>query len=200
VHLAGPEEAALLEPVPIHEIGERWIGIYERGAYALLASLKEYWRIRAMAKSEFVYVTFIRTTMEKLWNALREPEFTRQFWFDTVQECEWKKGSSWDIRFGNRRLADTGEVVEIEPPRKLVLKWSNELFPELKAEGYSRMTYELDEQGETVDLTLMHQMDVNESTFIEKVSGGWPIIIASLKSLLETGMPLRMTQQSPKGM
>jgi uncharacterized protein YndB with AHSA1/START domain len=153
-----------------------------------------------MAKSEFVYVTFIRTTMEKLWNALREPEFTRQFWFDTVQECEWKKGSTWNIKFGDGRLADSGEVVEIDSPRKLVLKWRNELFPELKAEGYSRMKYELEEQGETVKLTLTHEMDVSESTFIEKVSGGWPIILASLKSLLETGKPLQMTRQSPKAM
>ena len=153
-----------------------------------------------MAKSEFVYVTFIRTTIESLWNALREPEFTRQFWFETVQECEWKKGSPWSIKFADGRLADSGEVVEIDPPRKLVLKWRNELFPEMTAEGYSRMTYALEQQGEVVKLTLKHEMDVSESTFIKGVSGGWPIILASLKSLLETGKSIEMTQHSPKEM
>jgi uncharacterized protein YndB with AHSA1/START domain len=74
------------------------------------------------AESEFVYVTFIRTTPEKLWRALMEPEFTRRYWFGTVQECEWKPGSPWKIKFSNGRVGDSGEVVEIDPPRKLVLK------------------------------------------------------------------------------
>jgi len=153
-----------------------------------------------MAESQFVYVTFIRTTPEKLWQALTEPEFTRQFWFDTVQECAWKKGSTWNIKFADGRVADSGEVVEIDPPRKLVLKWRNELFQEMTAEGYSRMTYEIEQQGETMKLTLTHVMDKSESTFIKAVTGGWPIILSSLKSLLETGKAIEVTRHSPKGM
>ena len=152
------------------------------------------------AESEFVYVTFIRTTPEKLWRALLEPEFTRRYWFGTVQECEWKPGSPWKIKFTDGRVGDSGEVVEIDPPRKLVLMWRQELFPELTAEGYSRMTYELEPHGETVKLTLTHEMDKKESKFIKAVANGWPMILASLKSMLETGESIAETQSTPKGM
>lgn len=153
-----------------------------------------------MAESEFVYVTYIRTTPEKLWRALLEPEFTRQYWMASVQESEWKPGASWKIVFPDGRVADSGEVVEIDPPRKLVLKWKHELFPDLTGEGYSRMTYTLEQQGDMVKLTLLHEMDKPESKFIKAVGGGWPIILASLKSLLETGESLEVTRSMPKGM
>ncbi len=153
-----------------------------------------------MAESEFVYVTYIRTTPEKLWRALIEPEFTRQFWFGTTQQCAWKPGASWQISFSDGRVGDSGEVVEIDPPRRLVLKWRNELFPEMTAEGYSCMTYELEQKGETVKLTVRHEMDKSDSKFIKAVSGGWPIILASLKSLLETGASIDVTRRSPEGM
>jgi uncharacterized protein YndB with AHSA1/START domain len=152
-----------------------------------------------MAESQFVYVTFIRTTVEKLWQALIEPEFTRQFWFDTVQESEWKPGASWRIVKPDGSTADSGEVIEIEPRRKLVLKWRNEMIPEMTAEGYSRMTYELKQQGESVKLTVTHVMEKAGSKFIQAVSGGWPNILASLKSLLETGEPLEATRHWPAG-
>ena len=153
-----------------------------------------------MAESQFVYVIYIRTTAEKLWQALTEPEFTRRYWFDTTQESEWRPGASWKIVFPDGRLADSGEVVEIDPPQRLVLKWRNELFPEMTAEGFSRMTYEIEEKGDTVKLTITHTMDVSESKFIAAVSTGWPIILSSLKSLLETGQSLEATRCSPEGM
>jgi uncharacterized protein YndB with AHSA1/START domain len=153
-----------------------------------------------MAKSEFVYVTYIRTTAEKLWRALTEPEFTRQFWMDTIQECEWKPGASWRIVKPDGSAADSGEVVEIDPPRKLVLKWQNHMFPEMTAEGYSHMTYELEPTGDTVKLTVTHEMDKSDSKFIKAVSGGWPMILASLKSLLETGESIEATRHWPEGM
>jgi uncharacterized protein YndB with AHSA1/START domain len=153
-----------------------------------------------MADSEFVYVTYIRTTPEKLWRALLEPEFTRQFWFDTTQKCAWKPGASWQIVMPGGRVADSGEVVEIEPQRRLVLKWRNEIFPEMTAEGYSRLTYELEQKGETVKLTVKHVMEKSESTFIKSVTEGWPAILSSLKSLLETGESLPETRRWPEGM
>lgn len=153
-----------------------------------------------MAESQFVYVTFIRTTPKKLWRALLEPEFTRQYWMGTVQESEWKPGASWKIVFPDGRMTDSGEVVEIDPPRKLVLKWKHELFPELTGEGYARMTYKLEPQGDMVKLTVLHEMDKPESKFIKAVSNGWPIILSSLKSLLETGESLESTRSMPKGL
>jgi uncharacterized protein YndB with AHSA1/START domain len=151
-----------------------------------------------MAKSEFVYVTFIRTTPEKLWRALIEPEFTRQFWMNTTQESEWKPGASWRIAKPSGESADSGEVVEIEPHKRLVLTWINHMFPEMNAEGPSRLTYQLDELGDSVKLTVTHEMDRSESKLIKAVSNGWPMIIASLKSLLETGHSLEATRHWPK--
>jgi uncharacterized protein YndB with AHSA1/START domain len=153
-----------------------------------------------MSESQFVYVTYIRTTAEKLWRALTEPEFTRRYWFDTTQESAWKPGASWRIVFADGRVADSGEVVEIDPPRRLVLKWRHEIIPALTAEGYSRMTYELEQQGEAVKLTLRHEMDRSDSKFIQSIAEGWPAILSSLKSLLETGSPLEVTCSSPEGL
>jgi uncharacterized protein YndB with AHSA1/START domain len=152
-----------------------------------------------MNKPKFVYVTYIRTTPEKLWRALIEPEFTRQFWCDTTQECEWKLGASWRIMIPDGRVADSGEVLEIEPHRKLVLSWRNEFKPELRTEGHSRLTYELEQQGESVKLTVIHESETPGSKLIEAVSNGWPHILSSLKSLLETGESLEATRHWPKG-
>jgi uncharacterized protein YndB with AHSA1/START domain len=152
-----------------------------------------------MPSSRFVYVTYIRTTPEKLWQALIDPEFTRRYWCETRQESQWKPGSPWRILTPDGRAADSGEVVEIEPHRRLVLTWLNHLFPETHAEGPSRLTYTLEPQGESVKLTVVHEMDKPESKLIEKVSGGWPAILASLKSLLETGQELEMTRRWPEG-
>jgi len=151
-----------------------------------------------MAGSQFVYVTYIRTTPEKLWKALTEPEFTRQYWFATTQESDWKPGAKWQISFPDGRVADTGEVVEIDPCRRLVLKWRQELYAEMRAEGYSRLTYEFKKQGEIVRLTVTHEMDKSESKFIGAVSMGWPAILSSLKSLLETGQALQITSLMPE--
>ena len=153
-----------------------------------------------MASSRFVYVTYIRTTPEKLWRALIDPEFTRRYWCDTHQESDWKEGASWQIMIPDGRVADSGEVLEIEPPRKLVLKWRNEFRPEVRAEGYSRLTYQLEAVGESVKLTVVHEMDRPDSKLIEGVSRGWPHILASLKSLLETGESLAETRRWPEGM
>ena len=152
-----------------------------------------------MAESEFVYVTYIRTTREKLWQALTEPEFTRKFWVDTVQECEWKEGARWTLRVPDGRAADTGEVVEIDRPRKLVLTWQNHLFPEMTAEGFSCLTYVLEDKGGVVKLMLTHTMNKKDSKTIKAVSNGWPHLLASLKSLLETGESLPGTDKWPEG-
>ena len=152
-----------------------------------------------MASSRFVYVTYIRTTLEKLWKALIAPEFTRRYWCETVQESEWKPGASWRIMIPDGRVADSGQILEIEPHRKLVLTWRNEFKPELRAEGHSRLTYELEKHAESVKLTIIHEIDKPDSKLIQAVSGGWPMILASLKSLLETGESLEATRGWPEG-
>jgi uncharacterized protein YndB with AHSA1/START domain len=161
-----------------------------------------------MANSQFIYVTYIRTTPEKLWQALIDPEFTRQYWVDSWQESDWKPGSAWrlmkpgdskgDSSATDSSATDSGEVVEIEPPRRLVLKWRHEHNPELHEDGYSRLTYTLETVGQSVKLTILHESDVPESKLIKAVSGGWPHILASLKSLLETGESLAETRTWPR--
>jgi uncharacterized protein YndB with AHSA1/START domain len=153
-----------------------------------------------MAESRFVYVTYIRTTPEKLWQALIDPEFTRQYWVETWQESEWKPGASWRLMIPDGRVGDSGEVVEIEPGRRLVLTWRNEFKPEMREDGHSRLTCTLEPMGESVKLTLVHESETPGSKLIEAVSNGWPHILASLKSLLETGESLVETRSWPKGM
>jgi uncharacterized protein YndB with AHSA1/START domain len=139
------------------------------------------------AGSRFVYVTYIRTTPERLWSALTTPETIRQYWLGFSPEADWKVGGSWKLVHSDGRVADSGEIVEFEPPRRMAIRWRHELFPELKAEGWSRCVMELEPMGDAVKLTLTHSMDHEGSTFIEKVSQGWPMILSYLKSLLETG-------------
>ncbi len=137
--------------------------------------------------SEFVYVTYIRTAPETLWTALTSPDFTQKYWFGIVHETDWQPGSPWRMVYPDGRVTDSGEVVEADPPKRLVLKWRNEFRPELKEEGDSRCTIELEPLYGAVKLTITHQIEVKESQFIKAVSGGWPLILSNLKSLLETG-------------
>ena len=102
-------------------------------------------------RSQFVYVTYIRTTPERLWSALTESEFMKQYWLGSHIETDWKEGSPWRLLFPDDRVADTGEVTEIDPTKRLVLKWRNEWKPEFKAEGFARCTMELEPIGDVVN-------------------------------------------------
>src|SRR5512135_1331641 len=140
-----------------------------------------------MARSTHVYVTYIRTTQDKLWHALTDEEFMKQYWFGMHCESRWTAGSSWTLVSADGRTFDAGEIVEAEPPRRLVIRWHHEHMPELKAEGASRCTIELEPRGTSVKLSIAHTIEREPSKFIEAVSGGWPKIVSNLKSLLETG-------------
>jgi uncharacterized protein YndB with AHSA1/START domain len=140
-----------------------------------------------MAKSTFVYVTYIRTTPEKLWRALTDAAFMTQYWFGTHAESEWTTGSSWKLVSDAGQVFDAGEIIEAEPPRRLVIRWQHENKPELKAEGASLCTMELEPSGTAVKLSITHTIEREASKLITAVSGGWPKILSNLKSLLETG-------------
>ena len=152
-----------------------------------------------MSRSKFVYVTYIRTTPEKLWAALIEPEFTKQYWAGTHQVSDWKVGSDWKIIIPDGRVGDSGKVLEFDPPRRMVVSWRNEFMPELKAEGHSTCTYELEPAGLAIKLTVTHEIGIANSKMIEGVSQGWPHLLASLKSLLETGESLVESRTWPEG-
>ncbi|TLY47379.1 MAG: ATPase [Gammaproteobacteria bacterium] len=140
-----------------------------------------------MARSTFVYVTYIRTTPEKLWSALTDDvAFMEQYWFGMHCESQWKAGSSWKLVSGDGQIFDAGEIVDAEPPRRLVIRWENQK-PELKVEGDSYCTMELEPSGSAVKLSITHTIERDPSKLIVAVSGGWPKILSNLKSLLETG-------------
>ena len=151
-----------------------------------------------MKKSQFVYVTYIKTTPEKLWSALTDAKFIEQYWFGMHCESQWKAGASWKMVSGGGQVFDAGEVVEIEPPRRLVIRWQHQNKPELKSEGASLCTMELEPFGTAVKLSITHTIECEPSKFIEAVSGGWPKVISNLKSLLETGA-IAMPDPYPTG-
>ena len=140
-----------------------------------------------MAKSQFVYVTYIRTTPEKLWSALTDTEFMKQYWFGMRCESQWTAGSAWKIVAPDGRIFDSGAIVEAERPRRLVIRWQHQNSPELKAEGDSLCTMEISPAGTAVKLSITHTIEREPSLLIDAVSGGWPKVISNLKSLLETG-------------
>ena len=142
-----------------------------------------------MNRSEFVYVTYIRATPERVWTALTDNKDIRSYWFGMTCESDWRVGSSWRLLFEDGRVADRGEILESEPPKKLVIKWFNEWKPELAAEGPARCTFTLEAEGGATKLTILHEMDKPQSQVIAAVSGGWPKILSNLKSILETGEP-----------
>lgn len=138
-------------------------------------------------RSEFVYVTYIRTTPENLWSALTDANQMKEYWFGMQILTDWRAGAEWKMVFPDGRVADTGEVLEVERPKRIRLKWRNEFRPELKAEGFAFCTMDLEPVGASVRLTITHSIECADSKFIQAVSGGWPKILSNLKSLLETG-------------
>jgi uncharacterized protein YndB with AHSA1/START domain len=141
-----------------------------------------------MARSTFVYVTYIRTTPEKLWSALTDDsEFMKQYWFGVHCQSQWTAGSPWKMVSPDGQILDAGAIVESDPPRRLVIRWRHQSKPELKEEGDSLCTMELEPSGTAVKLAITHTIEREPSKLITAVSGGWPKIMSNLKSLLETG-------------
>ncbi|HEX9140507.1 MAG TPA: SRPBCC family protein [Steroidobacteraceae bacterium] len=151
-----------------------------------------------MARSTFVYVSYIQTTPEKLWSALTDSEFMKQYWFGMRCESKWTAGSPWKLVSGDGEVFDAGEIIEAEPPRRLVIRWQHQKRPELKAEGDSQCTMQLEPTDNAVKLSITHTIERDPSKFIDAVSGGWPKIISNLKSLLEIGA-IAMRDPYPSG-
>jgi len=141
-----------------------------------------------MSKPELIYTTYIRTTPEKLWNAITNPEFARQYWGGNENVSDWKPGSKWMHVTGDneRAIRVTGKVVESVPMKRLVLTWAD---PANEAD-VSRVTFEIEPCDDTVRLDVIHGDFKPGSDMINRVSGGWPRVLSSLKSFLETGKAL----------
>jgi uncharacterized protein YndB with AHSA1/START domain len=134
-----------------------------------------------------VYVISIRTTAARLWEALLDPEVSRRYWLGMRTDAEWKPGGSWKLVYPDGRVADAGEVTELEPQTLIKIRTRNEWPPEAKAGGWAHCTIHLEPQGDAVKLPVSHEHDRPTPEFLEAASSGWPMILSNLKSLLETG-------------
>jgi uncharacterized protein YndB with AHSA1/START domain len=144
-----------------------------------------------MAESKFVYVTYIRAPAQTVWRHLTDPALNRLFWGGYAQESTWALGADYRIVGGDGKAWDTGKVLAVDPPRRLSVSWLHLDDDAMKAEGHSVATFELEAMGDDqTKLTVTHVMPREGSKLIEAVSTGWPMILASLKSLLETGKAL----------
>ena len=142
-----------------------------------------------MSKPEFVYTTYIETTPAKLWDALTSSEFTKQYWWGTSVVSDWKVGSPFKLVM-NGATTDDGEILESDPPRRLSYTFHHVMNEKAKAEKPSRVTFVLEQHGKLVKLTLTHEGFPADSVVLGGISSGWPAILSSLKSLLESGAPL----------
>ena len=142
-----------------------------------------------MSKPQFVYTTLIRTTPEKLWDAITTPEFTRQYWGGLENHSDWKPGSKWE-HINPTDKADpiwvSGRVIESNRPKRLVITWAD---PENLADE-SQVTFEIQQFEEITQLTVTHGEFKPDSTMAPKIEQGWPKVLSSLKSYLETGKPI----------
>jgi len=142
-----------------------------------------------MSKPEFVYVTYIETTPEKLWEALTSSEFSRQYWFGTELRTDWTIGSPFALVMDGT-TTDVGEILEYERPRRLSYTFSHVLKDELRNERPTKVVFTIEQHGKFAKLTLTHEGFAGASKLLDGISKGWPAIISSLKSLLETGTAL----------
>jgi uncharacterized protein YndB with AHSA1/START domain len=142
-----------------------------------------------MSRPEFVYVTYIETTPEQLWDALTSSAFTRRYWFNTEVRSDWKAGSPFALVMDGK-TRDVGEILEADRPRRLSYTFKHVADDELKKEPASKVVFALQPFGKVVKLTLTHEGFIAGGKLLDGISKGWPAILASLKSLLESGEPL----------
>ena len=198
----GREKLHYLNAAPINEIGERWITSYERERVHALADLKRALEENPMEQPSFVYTTYIKTTPERLWQALTEPAFTERYW-RTAFETDWQVGSQMTWHTYGVTIADPEQVVlEADPYRRLSYSWhtftpelaevhdlGDDVLAEATREGRSKVTFEIEPVGELCKLTVVHDGFEPESTVLRLISGGWPRVLSDMKTLLETDAP-----------
>jgi len=142
-----------------------------------------------MSKPEFVYVTYIETTPEKLWEALTSSEFSKRYWFNTELKSDWKVDSPFALVM-NGTTTDVGEILQADRPRRLSYTFHHVLSEAARKERPTKVTFNLEPHGKLVKLTLTHEDFEEGSVILDGISKGWPAILSSLKSLLESGTTL----------
>jgi DNA-binding transcriptional ArsR family regulator/uncharacterized protein YndB with AHSA1/START domain len=198
VRRRGREKLHHLNAEPINAIADRWINQYDRGRVRALADLKTALEQAPMESNEFVYTTYIHTTPERLWQALTEPAFTRRYW-NSAFDTDWAAGSTMTWDNGGVMIADPEQVVLVsEPYRRLSYTWhtftpelakrydfSDEFMAKAVTEPRSKVTFEIEPADDAVKLTVVHDGFPAGSVIRESVSGGWPMVLSELKTVLE---------------
>src|SRR4051812_12357295 len=200
----GREKLHYLNPAPINEIAERWITRYERDRVRALADLKTALEDTAVDRPSFVYTTYIKTTPERLWQALTEPAFTERYW-NIVFDTDWQPGSPMTWHQRGVTIADPEQrVVESDPYRRLSYTWhtftdelsdaldfTDEARERVAGEPRSRVTFDIEPFGDgQVKLTVIHDGLEPDGLTRTLIGNGWPRVLANLKTLLETGESL----------
>ena len=186
----GREKLHFLNPVPIRLVHDRWVSKYAEPWAATLSGLKHRLEDKTMEK---VFEIYIKTTPERLWEAITNPEMRRKYSFGVGVFSDWKPGSSYKGTAGNTTISPNmpiceGENLEVDPPRRLVQTFRALWSEDVKREGTSRVTWEIEPVGDSSRLLVTHDQlreDANAELY-----GGWMMILSGLKTLLETGKQL----------
>ena len=207
----GREKLHYLNAAPINDIADRWIHHYDRKRAEALSDLKTALEATPMDhesdQTTFVYTTYINATPEQVWQGLTEPAFTRRYWGGVSFPTDWKKGSTYDVAYEEAGLviSDPAQVIlESDPYRRLAYTWhtftpewgahngkSEEQVARWSSEPRSKVAFDIEDAGlGVVKLTVVHDGFEPGSEILAGVSGGWPAVFASLKTLLETGSAL----------
>ena len=192
----GRRKLHFLNPVPIRLIADRWISRYAEPLVEAMAHIKHSVESRTMSESpRHVYEVYIAATPEQVWRALTESEFTKQYYYGNTVESDWKPGSRMVYRGADGEPSIECEVVEADPPRRLVHTF---FFPGTD-ESPSRCTWSIEARGSASLLVLTHDEFDGETSTYRSVAHGWVPILSGLKTLLETGKPLEISYPAHEG-
>jgi DNA-binding transcriptional ArsR family regulator len=183
---SGREKHHFLNPVPIRLVHDRWVSKYAEPWVQTLSELKNSIEENSMEK---VYEIYIKTTPERLWEAITSSEMRQKYSFGVGIKSEWSSGSPYEATHPHSpALLSEGENLEVDPPRKLVQSFRALWSDDVKSEGSSRVTWEIEQVADSCRLTVIHDQlseDANDELY-----GGWPMILSGLKTLLESGETL----------
>jgi uncharacterized protein YndB with AHSA1/START domain len=183
----GRHKHHFLNAVPIRLLHDRWIANYEVPVVRTLTGIKQRLEASDMSTTKR-YEIYIATTPERLWAAITDPELTRTWWYGALSKSDWQPGSAWRSESPDGEVYLDGEIVEADPPHRLVQTFHVVHRAEAAANAPSRLTWEIEQTGESCRLTLIHD-ELAEAT-ADYVTGGWEYLLSALKTVLETGRPL----------
>lgn len=181
-----------LNPVPLQEISDRWISRFTALWAQSITDVKNQLEKENFmtTKPKHIFVSIIKTTPEKLWEALTDGKITPAYYYGGVFEGEIKAGAEYRYVAPDGSKFVSGKILEADAPNKLIATFKGEWMPGMESDAPSRVTYEIQQQGDCCRLTLTHDEFEGETATYHNTGGGWPGILSGLKTLLETGQPL----------